>query len=65
MVDFVRVLARTVFAAQQRMIGKRLILHHLDALSAARLVFRRLGHRIQLCHLVLERRREQKKTFEN
>lgn len=54
MVDFVSVLARTVFAAQKRMIGEGLIRDDLNALSAARLVLGRLGHRVQLCHLVLE-----------
>lgn len=55
MVDFVRVLARTVFPAQQRMVGERLILDHLDALAAARLVLRRLSHGVQLRHLVLNK----------
>lgn len=54
MVDFVRILARTVFAAQQRMIGEGLVRDHLDAFAASRLILRRLGHRVQLCHLVLK-----------
>lgn len=53
-VDLVRVLAGTVFAAQQRVVGERLILQHLDALAAARLILRCLGHRVQLRYLVLK-----------
>lgn len=53
MVDLVRVLAGAVFATQQRVIGERFILEHFDALAAARFVFRRLRHRIQLRGLVL------------
>lgn len=53
-VDLVRVLAGTVFAAQQRVVGERLILQHLDALAAARLILRCLGHRVQLRYLVLQ-----------
>lgn len=52
-IDLVRVLAGAVFAAQQRIVGERLVLLHLDALAAARLILRRLGHRVELRGLVL------------
>lgn len=53
-VYFVGVLAGRVLAAEQRVVGERLVLQHLDALAAARVLLRRLSHAEQLRHLVLQ-----------